>query len=143
MIPKINLLVPYRRKRDLARIKEWTKSNPEKRKRTSRKYTRAFKKEVVEAYGGQCQACQESELCVLSIDHVYDDGAREREKPGWGVGYQMKLRLKELGWPQDRYQLLCMNCQYRKREYGRDTSKWPTPPTAPASFSYKPLRCSS
>jgi hypothetical protein len=76
------------------------------------------------AYGGKCRACGETEACCLTIDHVFDDGAAERATGPKG-GTPFYHRLSRAGFPQDRYQLLCHNCQYRKRNYGPDITSWP------------------
>ena len=45
------------------------------------------KNRVMKKYGGCCVFCHTRELAILTIDHVNDDGARERnENPQFGEG---------------------------------------------------------
>ncbi len=81
-------------------------------------YTR-LRLEVIAAYGGECVCCGESAHEFLSIDHIYNDGALERNSPGGSSrGHGLYRRLKREGFPRDRYQLLCYNCNYAKSRYG-------------------------
>lgn len=67
-------------------------------------------------YGTNCP-CGESELAVLSIDHKFDTGADERRsnKKLLGIHFYRLLAKSPI---RDDLQVLCMNCQYRKRFYG-------------------------
>lgn len=71
---------------------------------------------VFEMYGGSfCACCGETELCFLSIDHINNDGfaARKRgEHPSGGTAfYRWLMRSK---YPPG-FQVLCMNCQFGKK----------------------------
>jgi len=81
---------------------------------------------VIAAYGGKCGFCPEHDPAALSIDHINDDGATERRRLGVHTGAPTYRRLKEQNYPKDRYQLLCFNCQWKKREHGADPATWPT-----------------
>jgi hypothetical protein len=118
------------RKKNAAKIKAGRKKeyeNLKKRGYAGRKEWRtALKKETFVAYGGACLGCGEKELCCLSIDHIFDDGAKERGKKGYRFGGSpFYLQLRQKGFPKDRYQLLCHNCQFRKRTYG-PLNSWPS-----------------
>ena len=71
--------------------------------------------EVIEAYGGKCVCCGEAHPEFLTVDHVFNDGAEERKTEWSGTWY---AKLKKLGWPKDRYQLLCWNCNSSKGIHG-------------------------
>jgi hypothetical protein len=66
--------------------------------------------EVVVAYGGKCSCCGEKEKRFLQVDHINSDGGPERAA-GIATG-NLYRRLKRLGFPRDRYQLLCANCNH-------------------------------
>lgn len=71
--------------------------------------------EVYMAYGGYCCACcGESEPAFLSIDHVNNDGAEHKRRENLVTGEQMYRWLKRHGFPPG-FQILCMNCQWGKR----------------------------
>jgi hypothetical protein len=79
-----------------------------------------LKLEVIKQYGGECVCCGESEPEFLTIDHIYGGGRKQlRENKEIGNGGSSLYRwLKENGWPQDKYQLLCFNCNCAKGTYG-------------------------
>lgn len=82
----------------------------------TRKSRRRFA--VIMVYGGKCQCCGEAEEAFLEIDHVFDDGRRDadtRRKAGCTNQYDW---LFKRGFPRDRYQLLCSNCNQGKRRNG-------------------------
>jgi hypothetical protein len=86
------------------------------RQRTSVKLYRAkVISEVIAAYGSQCLCCGESEPLFLSIDHVFNDGAAHRKERGAATIYR---HLKALGFPKDRYRLLCFNCNLGRQRNG-------------------------
>lgn len=74
--------------------------------------------EVIAAYGGECKCCGISEPAFLTIDHIHSDGAahrRELTKSGKRDIYRV---LRAEGYPTDRYQLLCYNCNCAKQHNG-------------------------
>lgn len=60
-----------------------------------------------------CKGCNLAELAVLTIDHINDNGSEER-RMGLSPGVQGYLQLRKSGYPKG-YQVLCWNCQWRKR----------------------------
>mgnify|MGYP001584267129 FL=1 len=78
--------------------------------------------EFLEAYGGRCSCCGESEPRFLTIEHLRGDGEIHRRSLGRGIGrgrasavYQ---DLKRRGWPKDGYTIMCWNCNMARR-FGR------------------------
>lgn len=87
--------------------KGWRERGLEKRRR--------LKDEAIAAYGGQCRCCGETAREFLTIDHKNDDGAAHRKI----VRASDILRwLKDRGWPQDDFQLLCWNCNCSRGIHG-------------------------
>jgi hypothetical protein len=135
MTPRLNLLEAYldgrtrkcghlyqslrefRRPRRASKVKQAPEVSSAARDR--------LKAETLAAYGGSCRACGEADPACLSIDHIRDNGAEERRKLGRGGGANFYRWLRRWGFPADDYQLLCQNCQFRKRRYGPDFSLWP------------------
>jgi len=83
-------------------------------------YRKKLKIEIFNAYGGPvCKCCNEKEICFLSLDHVNNDGAKERKelfKNNHGGSYHLYEKLKQKCFPdKNRYQVLCMNCQWGKK----------------------------
>ena len=89
-------------------------------KRTST-YRQNSRIKVIELYGGICVGCGCSDLPVLTIDHVNNDGAKDRHGSYWA-------RIFNDGKKREDLQCLCYNCNMgRKKVYGSDLSKWPKP----------------
>ena len=65
---------------------------------------------ILEAYGRKCSCigCDESIEMFLTIDHVNDDGYKFKGGPR--SGEKLWRYLRDLGFPQDDYRLLCYNC---------------------------------
>ena len=77
---------------------------------------RAAKQAVVDAYGGECVCCGESQIEFLTIDHINGDGHLHRRKVG--KGRRIYNDLIRLGFPKDNYRLLCFNCNIARGFYG-------------------------
>jgi hypothetical protein len=61
-------------------------------------------------YGGCCSRCGLSDLDVLNIDHVNDDGRKHRAL----AGSRLYRWIKRNHFPSD-LQVLCANCNLKKR----------------------------
>ena len=70
---------------------------------------------AIDAYGAKCQCpgCNIKERKFLTIDHIFNDGKYEKHRSS------IYLKLKRLGYPKDKYQLLCYNCNITKSHYGQ------------------------
>jgi hypothetical protein len=72
------------------------------------RYHRKLKTQVIEAYGGKCECCAETERMFLTIDHINNGGNIHRKEIGGG-GYTMYRWLKKNSFPKG-FRLLCFNC---------------------------------
>ena len=77
-----------------------------------RGFWKRITEEMVKEYGGKCVCCGELEPMFLNLDHIYNDGKKCREVAG--NGRQELLNLRKAGWPKERHQLLCCNCNHGK-----------------------------
>jgi len=76
---------------------------------------RVKKARVMDAYGGKCACCGETELAFLTIDHVDGDGADHRRELGVkGVRYAWFIQN---GFPKG-FQVLCANCNFGRHING-------------------------
>jgi hypothetical protein len=114
---RINSDAKYNRARraDLKRRQH----NPERLKQWRDK----LRSDLFAAYGNACACCGETEPKFLTIDHVHNDGNKERPPIGSkrtrGGGIHMYARLRKEGFPQSgRYQLLCWNCNCGRAQNG-------------------------
>jgi hypothetical protein len=75
----------------------------------SRAYTQKLKTEVILHYGGKCTCCGEATLGFLTIDHVNNDGNKQRHTTHpWG-GRRFYMWLRKNNYPAG-YQVQCFNC---------------------------------
>jgi hypothetical protein len=87
-------------------------------RKAGKKHYEKSRMEVIAGYGGKCSCCGESETKFLTVDHVNNDGHKERghrhklNPNSYGLGLYRRI-IKE-GFPS-RYQVLCMNCNFGKR----------------------------
>jgi 5-methylcytosine-specific restriction endonuclease McrA len=100
---------------------EYFKKNRPKFAHYAAEFRDKLKAEMVQAYGGKCQHCGVDDPIVLCLDHVNDDAHVEKEEFGVGArgGHKQYSRLKAEGWPQERFQLLCYNCNAVKEHNRR------------------------
>ncbi|MDA4130451.1 MAG: hypothetical protein OK457_06745 [Thaumarchaeota archaeon] len=73
------------------------------------------KKRVFKAYGGKCSwlGCNITDVDMLTLDHVNDDGSEERIR-GFTGGDVIYKKAEEENYP-DRYQILCANHNLKKQ----------------------------
>lgn len=108
----------YAANKDAIRKKqsEYRKNNPETvnsaNARWRAEFWPALRAEMIDAYGGSCSCCGEAEPKFLDLDHINNDGnaCRKAHKNG----QQEVLALKRSGWPKEKHQLLCCNCNQGK-----------------------------
>lgn len=67
--------------------------------------TKIIKMEFVIAYGGKCVCCGETELELLTVEHIRFKG----HKLIYDNTTNLLYKLKALGWPKG-YTILCWNC---------------------------------
>jgi hypothetical protein len=73
------------------------------------RYRLSIKLETFEAYGGcRCDWCDVSDPVVLTIDHIYQDGAAQHRAGQPRGGTALCLWLKRHGYPPG-YRVLCFN----------------------------------
>lgn len=101
----------YRR---TAKYKAWRKIAGEKRKEESKK----LKQIVVNHYGGACKCCGINDIRFLSIDHINNDGWKEKEhrKNRMNTFLVYKKLIRE-GFRSD-LQILCYNCNIARQHNG-------------------------
>lgn len=90
--------------------------------------TRRLKASVYEYYGAVCNCCGETRSTMLSVDHVNNDGYKDRNNTSRGSSTsRLYAKIIRLSFPAD-YQILCMNCNFsKKRNGGRCEHKTETP----------------
>jgi hypothetical protein len=88
--------------------KEMNRKRRNKSNRNTR-YKNKLREQIIHAYGGKCECCENSDPDVLTIDHVFKRTSKDDL-----LGYELYAYLRNLGFPKQGYQLLCMNCNLAK-----------------------------
>lgn len=72
--------------------------------------------EVFLAYGGRCVCCEEFRQEFLTIDHVHGYQNGHGGEPRQGL--PLYRWLKRQHFPQERFRILCLNCNFSLAHYG-------------------------
>lgn len=99
----------------LAQRKYYYKNQPLLLQKYREKNAR-LKKLVYDHYGNKCNCCGETRKTMLRIDHVNNDGYKDRAGRGSATN-RLYAKIIKLGFPDD-YQILCMNCNFSKKRNG-------------------------
>ena len=94
--------------------KKWRK----KRREYGKKYSKKVRTEVLKRYSKgipKCSCCGEKEIKFLTIDHIKNDGASHRKE----IKTTLYQWLYKKDFMPDRFQVLCVNCNYAKQWYGK------------------------
>jgi hypothetical protein len=103
------------------RARNWYGKNSLHVRGNAKRRTQILRQEMLEAYGAWCNCCGESNPIFLTIDHIENDGANHRRTlnpNGGGCAPSMMVDLKRKGWPKDKIQLLCFNCNMGRHRNG-------------------------
>jgi hypothetical protein len=118
-----------RYKQDKEKIRAAARNHPNreeiKRKKNIRRrqQLRELREEVIAHYGGRCTCCGETTYEFLTLDHVNNDGGKQRELlrqmlgRGTQFSYSSANLAKKLDYP-DYFQILCWNCNCAKAHHG-------------------------
>ena len=95
--------------------KLYRRIDPEKEREKQAACVKRLQIEMYAAYGNKCQCCGESNLAFLTMDHVNNDGSKDRMRNSKRVHNMILYRdLKAEGWPP-RVRLLCYNCNCARK----------------------------
>lgn len=80
-----------------------------------KQYRVKLKLDMIKALGSICECCKESNPYFLAMDHRNNDSNIHREKL---AAHQCIAEARAEGFPKNKYQLLCMNCNFAKGHWG-------------------------
>jgi hypothetical protein len=112
------------RNREILRAyeREYRKKNPKIACSRGMRTRAKLRKQILNAYGNACACCGETTVQFLSLDHIHGDGAAHRREFGYkqlgSGGGEIYREVAKLGFPKDRFQLLCMSCNHSHGRYG-------------------------
>ena len=100
----------------------------ERAARNQRLATKRRRLEVLARYGGTCACCGEDRFVMLTIDHVFGDGALHRKalmsaSRSAHHGAMIYRWLINNGFPPG-FQVLCRNCQAAKGQQSECPCHW-------------------
>ena len=97
--------------------RKWRKANPKRFQATQRRSNNKLKTVVLTYYGKrgmlQCcwPACNVIDIDMLTLDHINDEGYKDKRKHGRGITFYKKIKVKR--FPVG-FQTLCANHQLKK-----------------------------
>lgn len=91
----------------------------------NRAYRDRIKRKIFSHYGNgqmRCNRCGFDDIRCLSVDHINGDGCIQRRDLSYSSGSKFYTWIIKNGFP-DNLQILCMNCQFIKRNENNEHSK--------------------
>lgn len=111
--------MPYKIKeeRNTYQLK-WHTEHKDSLRKQQKRYRWRVKVETLTHYAidskPKCIVCGESDIQVLTIDHINGEGSSHRKRLNRHGGWEFYVWLRKQGYPVG-YQVLCMNCNWKKR----------------------------
>lgn len=94
------------------------KKTPLHRKIASREYQSRVRKATITLMGGKCVKCGFDDFRALQIDHIKGGGTKDRKEI---TKLYTKFVMESILNKEDKYQLLCANCNWIKRGENKET----------------------
>lgn len=71
-----------------------------------------IKTELYQIYGNKCacEKCPETNPSFLTLDHINNDGGKEKKVVGHGTGFYYYVMRQIKAGHKNRYRLMCYNC---------------------------------
>lgn len=96
------------------------KGGMSQRKEYKREYLLKIRNATLEVLGGKCMKCGFSDKRALQIDHINGGGGKDRKEQSGNFNKQV---LKSFLKKENKYQLLCANCNWIKRYENNENKK--------------------
>jgi hypothetical protein len=91
--------------------------NPATRRNSARKHNHKVRQFIIDFFGGKCVKCGFNDSRALQLDHIHGDGHKERKDScGFSLSYRYKMVKEHPELAREKYQLLCANCNWIKRD---------------------------
>ena len=79
-----------------------------------KRYESRIRQELFDLLGRECKRCGFSDMRALQIDHINGDGYKDRGKCRGTSSHKRRI-LEAIKNGENRYQILCANCNWIKR----------------------------
>ena len=109
--------VEYRRKVRASNKKTTGYGKTESQRAQGRQHYRLLRTRMIALYGGVCECCGEARYDMLTVDHKTRE-PRATRKRGVALTYDALREYESAGYPNNRYRLLCWNCNSSIGHYG-------------------------
>jgi len=102
-------------------VQNWRNANKEETSDRARQLRVLKRKKVIEHFGGKCELCGLVDDEVMTVDHIWDDGAEHRKQVKATVVLDWLIKND---YPPG-YRLLCFNCNHKAHQVFRQTGNPP------------------
>lgn len=96
--------------------------NKDKLRNYNKEYSKRLRSAAIDTLGGKCVSCGVEDIRVLQIDHINGGGSLERKSREY-VGNFYKNVIRSFLNKENKYQILCANCNWIKRSENEETKK--------------------
>lgn len=93
------------------------------RKHNCGEYYKKARSAALESLGGRCIKCGFDDKRALQIDHILGDGFKERQSINQNRLKFYKLVMESFLKQENKYQLLCANCNWIKKVENNEIKK--------------------
>lgn len=95
--------------------KKWRSENKDHCNKYSKEKRRKRRLLFLSLLGGKCVKCGERDWRCLQLDHVKGKGTQERKNLRLNIDQYEEYIIKKVKSGNKNYQLLCANCNWKKR----------------------------
>lgn len=97
-------------------VRHGTRKSPDELENQCLHY-REMRVKALNYYGGKCECCGEFRYDMLTFDHKIKTYYKNKVR-GVGLVYEVVKEYKASGFPNDKYRVLCWNCNTSRGFYG-------------------------
>ena len=107
----------------LAYSREYRKKHREKLYEQKAAYEARVREKLYSMLGDKCARCGFSDKRALQIDHINGDGYKDKLRNRSSSSFHRRI-CKSIEIGENRYQILCANCNWIKREENREHTRF-------------------
>lgn len=98
-------------------------ANPGKAREIRRQWHHRVRFKIIDLLGGKCILCGFNDWRALQVDHKNGGGCKDRKNIAHSPSALQKKILESIERGEDKYQLLCANCNWIKRYENYELNK--------------------
>ncbi len=120
-VPLTDEEIELRKLKEKQRMKEYNKEYY-KADGYNKKYNQKQRIKTLDLLGGKCVRCGFDDYRALQIDHINGGGHKERKELGFNGSFHKNV-MNSHSNNENKYQLLCANCNWIKRVENKECAK--------------------